>query len=113
MFYLDYETQLPKLKLERLIEINRSLAAGTLNILFGDLEYYIAQRSGNDKVPGLVIAINNAESPKMQQVATKWKNATLYDYSETTAKTIKTDANGRVTLETPAKSYTIWSLKKF
>ena len=113
MFYLDYETQLPKLKLERLIEINRSLAAGTLNVLFGDLEYYIGQRSGNDKVPGLVVAINNANASKTQQVATKWKNATLYDYSETSAKTIKTDANGRVTIETPAKSYTIWSLKKF
>ena len=113
VFYLDYEAQLSKQKLEKLIVINRSLAVGTLNVLFADLEYYIAQRNGDSKVPGLVVAINNGAITKTQQVATRWKNATLYDYSENTTKTITTDANGRATIETPAKNYTIWSLKKF
>jgi alpha-amylase len=113
LFYLDYEAQLSKQKLEKLIVINRSLAAGTLNVLFADLEYYIAQRNGDGKVPGLVVAINNASASKTQQVATRWKNATLYDYSENTTKTITTDANGRATIQTPANNYTIWSLKKF
>ena len=89
------------------------MAVGTLNVLFADLEYYIAQRNGDSKVPGLVVAINNGAITKTQQVATRWKNATLYDYSENTTKTITTDANGRATIETPAKNYTIWSLKKF
>lgn len=113
IFYSDYENQLSKIKLERLITINRSLAVGALSNLFTDTEYYVAQRSGDAKLPGLVVAINNANFAKKQQVTTQWKNATLYDYSENTTKTLKTDANGMVTIETPSKSYTIWSLIKF
>lgn len=113
IFYLDYETQLSKPKLEKLITINRSLATGTLSVLFADLEYYVAQRNGDSKVPGLVVTINNGNEPKTQQVATKWNNATLYDYTGNASQTIKTDANGRVSITTPAKNYTVWSLQKF
>ncbi len=110
IFYLDYEQQLAKWKLERLILINQTLAKGDLSVLFADTEYYVAQRLGS---PGLVVAINNSTVTKSQQVFTNYKNATLYDYSENTAKAIQTDAKGLATIETPAKSYTVWSLKKF
>ena len=113
LFYLDYESFLDKTKVEKLIQINRSLAKGSTGVLYADLEGYIAQRSGDDKVPGLVVFINNGNIAKSQSVVTKWKNATLYDYSGNITKTLKTDANGRVNLEASAKGYSIWSLKKF
>lgn len=113
IFYNDYEVHLSKTKLNRLIEINRSLAFGSLNILFTDTETYIAQRSGSTQTPGLVIAINNSTVASTKPAYTQWKNATLYDYSGNTNATLKTDGEGRVNLSTPAKSYTVWSLKKF
>jgi alpha-amylase len=113
IFYLDYEVQLPKWKLDRLILINRTLARGDASVIFADTEYYVAQRTGEGKSPGLVVAINNGSLSKKQDVFTSFKNTTLYDYSENTAKTITTDERGKATIETPSKSYTIWSLKKF
>lgn len=113
IFYSDYERILDKKKLERLIQINRSLAVGSLNVLFTDGDSYVAIRNGGNGVPGLVVSLNNAPRTTSKPAVTPWKNATLYDYSENTGETIKTDANGRAELTTPAKSYTIWSLKKF
>ena len=113
IFYLDYEVQLPKWKLDRLIQINRTLAKGDVSVIFADTEYYVAQRTGEGKSPGLIVAINNGSLSKKQDVFTSFKNATLYDYSENTAKTITTDERGKATIEMPSKSYTVWSLKKF
>lgn len=113
IFYSDYESILDKKKLERLIQINRSLAIGSLSVLFTDNDSYVAIRNGGNGVPGLVVSLNNASRATTKPAITPWKNATLYDYSGNTSETIKTDANGRAELTTPAKSYTIWSLKKF
>ncbi len=113
IFYLDYEQQLDKAKLERLILINRSLARGKTGVLFADNEKYIASRTGDAKVPGLVVFINNSNVAQKQSVSTNWKNATLLDYSQNTSTVLKTDNTGRVTLEVPARSYTVWSLNKF
>jgi alpha-amylase len=113
IFYLDYEVLLPKWKLDRLIQVNKTLAKGGVSVVFADSEYYVAQRTGEGKSPGLVVAINNGNLSKKQDVFTSFKNATLYDYSENTAKTITTDERGKATIETPSKNYTIWSLKKF
>ena len=113
VFYSDYESVLSKTKLEKLIQIKRSLAIGETNVLHVDNETYIAQRRGEGKIPGLVVAINNSLLANTKPVYTQWKNAILYDFSENTDRTLKTDENGRVNIETSAKSYTIWSLKKF
>lgn len=110
IFYLDYENQLPKERLDRLILIHRTLAKGAFALLYADADYYLGQRLGP---PGLIVAINNSSVIKRKEILTPYKNATLYDYSEVTGKTIQTNADGLVTIETPAKSYTIWSLKEF
>ncbi|MFN3588037.1 MAG: alpha-amylase [Spirosomataceae bacterium] len=112
IYYSDYESVLPKRELERLMLINRTLAKGTTGVLFADREKYIALRGGNTAVPGLVVFLNNGTIPMTQTVITPWKNATLVDYSNHTNKEIKTDQNGRATLEAAAKNFTIWSLKK-
>lgn len=113
IFYSDYESILDKTKLEKLIQINRSLAVGGLNVLYTDSDSYVAIRSGGNGVPGLVVSLNNASRTTTKPAVTPWKNATLYDYSGNTSETIKTDASGRAELTTPGKSYTVWSLKKF
>lgn len=113
IFYSDYESILDKTKLEKLIQINRSLAVGDLNVLYTDSDSYLALRSGGNGVPGLVVSLNNASRSTTKPAVTPWKNAVLYDYSGNTNETVTTDANGRAELTTPAKNYTIWSLKKF
>lgn len=113
IFYSDYESILDKTKLEKLIQINRSLAVGDLNVLYTDSDSYLALRSGDNGVPGLVVSLNNASRSTTKPAVTPWKNAVLYDYSGNTNETVTTDANGRAELTTPAKNYTIWSLKKF
>ncbi|WP_247234525.1 alpha-amylase [Telluribacter sp. SYSU D00476] len=113
IFYSDYEQFLDKAKLDNLILINRSLAKGSTSVLHADNDLYVAQRNGEGAIPGLVVFLNNSNSAQTRQVTTRWKNATLYDYSGTTTKTITTDANGRATLEASAKGYSVWSLKNF
>lgn len=110
IFYLDYESQLSKSSLDRLMLINRTLAKGTFSLLYVDADYYIAQRLGS---PGLIVAINNSNVTKRKEVLTTYKTSALFDYSENTGKTVQTNPDGLVMLETPAKSYTIWSLKQF
>ena len=113
IFYSDYESILSKEKLKRLVQINRSLATGNTSVLFTDRDSYVALRSGGNGVPGLVVSLNNASRSTTKPAVTPWKNAVLYDYSGNTNETVTTDANGRAELTTPAKNYTIWSLKKF
>ena len=111
IFYSDYEKILNKEKLSRLVQIHRSLAVGKLSVLYADREHYIAQRGGDGKVPGLVVHLNNSGQSQKRTIVTPWKNAEIYDYTGNT--TLKTDAQGRADILTGAKSYSIWSLKKF
>lgn len=113
LFYSDYETILSKPGLEKLIRIHRSLAAGDLTVLYSDTDFYAAQRGGDSTTPGLVVTLNNASRNMQRTLVTPWKNAVIYDYSGNTDMTLTTDAGGRAAISTPAKSYTVWSLKKF
>lgn len=113
LFYSDYENILSKPKLETLIRINRSLAAGSLTVLYSDADFYAAQRGGDGISPGLVLTLNNASRSMQRTLVTPWKNAVIYDYSGNTDRTLTTDGAGRVEVSTPAKSYAVWSLKKF
>lgn len=99
-----------KNRLDRLVLIYRTLAHGDYSVLYADRDLYVAQRTGK---PGMIVAINNGTQSRKQVINTPYRLATLYDYSETTGETIKTDIFGRAVIETPAKSYTIWSLKNF
>jgi alpha-amylase len=113
LFYSDYEKLLDKKKIARLIQINRALAKGHVNVLFADANHYLAQRTGDDTSPGLLLHLNNSAQNVKRSVTTPWKNAVIYDYSENSTLTLRTDAQGRVDISTPAQSYSVWSLKKF
>ncbi|MFN4085342.1 MAG: alpha-amylase [Spirosomataceae bacterium] len=113
LFYNDLEKEIPRREWEKLILIYRTLAKGNTGILHTDREKYLAVRRGNATSPGLIVFLNNGNSALSQSVITPWKNATLVDYTDHTNQEVKTDANGRVVLSSPAKNYTIWSLKTF
>ncbi|SOE20227.1 alpha-amylase [Spirosomataceae bacterium TFI 002] len=113
IFYLDYEEVLDKSEIKKLCDINRSLAFGDLKILEASKDSYVAQRSGNETSPGLVIHINNTNAVQEKVVTTQWKNSTLFNYSGYGVNTLRTNDRGQATIKTAAKSYSIWSLNNF
>lgn len=113
IFYLDFEEVLDKADLKKLTDINRALAFGELKILQASQDSYVAQRAGNDVSPGLIIHINNSNLPQTKVVTTQWKNSLLFNYSGYGVNTVRTNESGQVTLTTPRKSYSVWSLNNF
>lgn len=110
IFYSDYENADFQNKLKRLILIHNSLATGNVEILYNDDDEYIMRRSGNATNPGLILYINTSSSSKRRSVSTNWTNTTLMDYSNNTNYMPATGANGSVTIEAPANSFSIWSI---
>jgi alpha-amylase len=113
MFYLDYETQLPKAQLQNLMLINRTLAKGSHRVLLTTTDVYAAQREGNTNSPGLVMLMNTASASKAVTVTTPWPNSYIYDYTNTLKTSLKTDEKGKVLINIPAKSYLVYSKMKF
>lgn len=111
IFYSDYEDVRFKSEIQRLLQINRSLAAGEITVLAAGKDEYIMKRVGQGTSPGLIFYINISESTKSLNVATQWKDRQLHDYSTNSSKTLLTDAVGKATIECPPNSYTIWSVK--
>ncbi len=110
IFYSDYENKAFKTKLQKLMLIHRSLSIGEEKILLATQNEYVASRSGNDKSPGLLLFINNGDTPSERTIITHWKNKILIDYSGNTYFFYKTDEEGKVTIKMPANSYAVWSL---
>lgn len=110
IFYSDYENKAFKTKLQKLMLIHRSLSIGEEKILLATQNEYVASRSGNDKSPGLLLFINNGDTPSKRTIITHWKNKILIDYSGNTYFFYKTDEEGKVTIKMPANSYAVWSL---
>jgi alpha-amylase len=73
----------------------------------------VAQRSGDDSSPGLLLHLNASAQSSKRTVVTPWKNALIYDYSENSTQSVRTDAQGRAEIATPSRSYSVWSLKNF
>ncbi|UII76746.1 DUF1939 domain-containing protein [Flagellimonas sp. HMM57] len=111
IFYLDYENEAFKEKLNQLILINRTIASGELEVLYADEDEYIAARKGEGENPGLVLYINTNGLELNRQVTTHWNEADLHDYTGGITSSISTDSSGDVTLKVPANGIAVWSIK--
>ena len=100
-----------KKKIQDLILINRALARGELEVLYSDSDEYVALRKGEGNSPGLVLYINRNGSEHMREVKVHWENEELVDYTGHIGSSIKSDGMGTVTLQSPGRSYAVWSLK--
>ena len=107
VFYKDYESLLDKTKLNTLISIHKTLAAGTTTRLYSSQTEYIFRRNGT---PGLITYINNSGSDVQQKVQTHWASAALKDYTGSNAD-ITTDASGYATVLCKANSYAVYAPK--
>jgi alpha-amylase len=107
IFYTDYESELDKAKLNTLISINKTLAAGTTTVLYADNDEYIAKMNGS---PGLVVYINTSGSSQSRSVTTNWFNSNIKDFTSNVAANLTTNASGAVTISAPSNGYSVWSL---
>lgn len=105
IFYSDYEV-LDRVKLNTLINIRKTLAAGTTTKLHSSTTEYIFRRNGT---PGLV-AYFNVGTEATEKVQTVWANTVLKDYTGENPD-VMTDASGYATLACKTYSYAIYSKK--
>lgn len=113
LFYSDYEMILNKEEMNRLIQINSSLATGELTILHASKYEYIARRAGDEKNPGLIIYMNISGSPKSKTVQTQWQEGDrLYDYAQKNTQSIEVQKNGLAEIQVAPNGYAVWSLGK-
>lgn len=110
IFYSDYENEAFKDEIKRLILIHNSLAIGNVEVLHNDNDEYVMKRSGDGNNPGLILYINTSSSTKRRNISSSWTNTTLMDYSTKTTFKPTTGADGSVSIEAPANSYSIWSI---
>lgn len=107
IFYKDYESLLDKVALNTLINIRKTLAAGSTTKLYVSTTEYIFRRNGT---PGLVAYFNNGSTPESRKVQTVWANTVLKDYTGTNPD-VTTDAGGYATIACKEYSYAIYSRK--
>lgn len=105
IFYSDYEI-LDRAKLNTLINIRKTLAAGTTTKLYSSASEYILRRNGT---PGLV-AYFNVGTDATERVQTVWANTVLKDYTGENPD-VTTDASGYATIACKTYSYAIYSKK--
>lgn len=110
IFYSDLENNRFKKELENLININRTLALGAVEVVFVDDDEYIAIRKGSGRSPGLLIYINIGNDLASRTIETPWRDVYLADYSNNINGLVKAQLNGNAMLFAPAKSYAIWSI---
>ena len=107
IFYSDYESTLDKTKLNTLITIKKTLAAGSTTKLYGSATEYIFRRNGT---PGLVAYFNNGSTTEQRKVQTVWANTVLKDFTGVNPD-VTTDASGYATITCKEYSYAIYSSK--
>jgi alpha-amylase len=105
IFYKDYENG-DKAKMNALIAIHKTLAAGTTTKLFSSNTEFIFRRNGT---PGLVAYFNNGE-PSSRRIQTHWAKTVLKDYANDNSD-VTTDAGGFVTIPCKANSYCVYAPK--
>ena len=106
IFYKDYEA-LDQAKLNILISIHKTLAAGTTTKLFSNASEFIFRRNGT---PGLITYINVGGSDAARTVQTVWASTVLKDFTGANAD-VTTDASGMATIVCKAFSYAVYSKK--
>jgi len=110
MFYSDYENATFQNELKQLMLLHNTLATGSVEILYIDKDEYIMKRSGNGTNPGLILYINIANSKQRREIPTSWNSKQIMDYSSKTSYSPTVGANGSVSIEAPANSYSVWSI---
>lgn len=116
LFYSDYEENMDKEEIQKLIKINKTIAAGDLEILYANKYEYIARRNGNDDNPGLIVYINISSGAKTHMIHTNWEEGTeIYDYSDNSLKYLNQNVavgiNGFAEITVAPNSYAVWSVK--
>jgi alpha-amylase len=84
-----------------------------VEVLYNDEDEYVMKRvgrAGNGANPGLILYINISENSKRREVLTNWAGKKLMDYSGKTSYSPIVSTDGRVSIEAPANSYSIWSV---
>lgn len=107
IFFKDYEYLLDKAKLNTLITIRKTLAAGSTTKLYVSSTEYIFRRNGT---PGLVSYFNSSNTDVTRNVQTTWASTPLKDYTGSNPD-VTTDASGNVTIACKAYSYSIYAPK--
>ncbi len=113
--------------LKKLIEVRKTYLGGIISVLseIGNpypsencSNLYIARRQGNGTKDGAIIVLNNNDSNAMSMWVTvnadgfsDWSGKTLVNVLNT-AETATVQADGRVALGAPARSYSIWVLQE-
>lgn len=110
IFYSDYENAAFQDELKKLIQLHNTLATGEVEILFNDNDEYVMRRKGTSTNPGLILYINTSSNTKRRTITSHWTNTTLMDYSGKTTYKPTSGADGSVSIEAPAGSYSIWSI---
>ncbi|TVZ25316.1 alpha-amylase [Gillisia sp. Hel_I_86] len=110
IFYSDYEDPAFQEQLKQLIAIHNSIATGEVEMLYVDKDEYIMKRNGTGNNPGLILYINTSGNNKRRETVTHWTSKKLMDYSRNSSFSPTTGADGLVSLEAPANSYSIYSI---
>lgn len=116
-----------KESIKKLIGIRKTYLGGVVSVLSESgnphpaencANVYIARRQGNGSKEGAIIVLNNDDSNyKAMWVTvnaegfTDWSNKTLVNALNTT-ETVTVQADGRVELGAPSRSYSIWVLQE-
>ena len=106
IFYKDYEA-LDQAKLNTLISIHKTLAAGTTTKLYSSATEFIFRRNGT---PGLITYINIGGSDVARTVQTVWASTVLKDFTGSNGD-VTTDASGMATIICKVNSYAVYSKK--
>ena len=107
IFYPDIESNVDKSKLITLINIRKTLAAGSTTRLLATASEFIFRRNGT---PGLVAYFNNGPTYRESRIQTAWANAILKDYTGANPD-VTTNASGFATIGCQGNSYAIYSRK--
>jgi alpha-amylase len=110
VFWKDYFNYNLGKEILPLIQMRRTLLAGSTTVLLADDDAFIAQRNGMGRLPGGILILNDhATFQANRTVRTKWRSATLKDYSGHIAGIRRTDSNGSVELSAPKRGYALWA----
>lgn len=110
IFYRDYEEWLNKERLNNLIWIHNNLAGGSTNILYTDIDEYVAKRNGYNNA-GLIVYINNSNFWQERWIETNWIGTIIKDYTGHSNWEPVTQAGKWVKIQSPPKSYSVWAPK--
>lgn len=116
LFYSDYEEKLNKEEINKLIQINKTIACGDLDVLYCNKYEYVARRNGNDENPGLVVYINISSGAKTKTIKTNWQEGTvIYDYTGNAtaylSENVIVGKDGFANIIVAPNSYAVWSIE--